>query len=436
MLLPEKFIEKYRHILGDEADEFLATFDQEAISGFRVNPLKNAQQTFDNPIPNTPWGHYGKVSGKSPEHVSGLVYSQEPAAQMVAQVAAPQEKMRVLDLAAAPGGKSTHLLSYMNNTGVLVSNEISSKRSKVLVENIERFGARNVVVTNESSQKLAKVFKSYFDLIVFDGPCSGEGMFRKDPAATQYWHEDYPAECAALQKEILEEAMKMLAIGGRLVYSTCTWSPEENEGVVKWLLAKYDYLELVEVEKINGMVEGIDLPQVVRMYPHHFKGEGQFVAQLRDTRTAETRSVKPVKSNLTKAQLKLWQDFVKQHLTVDLTGILQTFGANLYLLPEGLPDLGKLKIARNGLHLGTFKKNRFEPSFALGLALSPDEVKQVVALNEEQFKVYVSGNILKLEEPTPNGWHLVTINGNGIGFAKISGNIVKNHFPKGLRFYR
>lgn len=435
MLLPEKFIEKYRNILGDEADDFLATFDQEAISGFRVNPLKNVQQTFDTPIPNTPWGHYGKVSGKSPEHVSGLVYSQEPAAQMVAQVAAPQENMRVLDLAAAPGGKSTHLLSYMNNTGVLVSNEISSKRSKVLVENIERFGARNVVVTNESSQKLAKVFKYYFDLIVFDGPCSGEGMFRKDPAATRYWHEDYPAECATLQKEILEEAMKMLAIGGTLVYSTCTWSPEENEGVVKWLLDKYDYLELVDIEKINGMVEGIDLPQVARMYPHHFKGEGQFVAKLRDTRTAEARSVKPVKSNLTKAQLKLWQDFAKQHIKVDLAGILQTFGDNLYLLPEGLPDLGKLKIARNGLHLGTFKKNRFEPSFALGLSLSPDDVEQFVKIDIEQFKVYASGNIVKLEEPIQNGWYLVAINGNGIGFAKITGNILKNYFPKGLRFY-
>lgn len=435
MLLPEKFIEKYRNIFGDEADDFLASFDQEAISGFRVNPLKNTQQTFDNPIPNTPWGYYGKVSGKSPEHVSGLVYSQEPAAQMVAQVAAPQENMRVLDLAAAPGGKSTHLLSYMNNTGVLVSNEISSKRSKVLVENIERFGARNVVVTNESSQKLSKVFKDYFDLIVFDGPCSGEGMFRKDSSATQYWHEDYPAECAVLQKEILEEAMKMLAIGGTLVYSTCTWSPEENEGVVKWLLDKYDYLELVDIEKINGMVEGIDMPQVARMCPHHFKGEGQFVAKLRDTRMPEARSVKPVKSNLTKAQLKLWQDFAKQHIKVGLTGILQTFGDNLYLLPEGLPDLGNLKIARNGLHLGIFKKNRFEPSFALGLALSPDDVEQFVKIDIEQFRVYVSGNIVKLEEPIQNGWYLVVINGSGMGFAKITGNILKNHFPKRLRFY-
>ncbi|WP_423217701.1 RsmF rRNA methyltransferase first C-terminal domain-containing protein [Streptococcus equinus] len=434
MKLPDKFIEKYRNLLGQEADDFFATFDEEAVSGFRVNPLKNAQQEFDSPIPNTPWGHYGKVSGKSAEHVSGLVYSQEPAAQMVAQVASPKENMRVLDLAAAPGGKSTHLLSYMNNTGVLVSNEISSKRSKILVENIERFGARNVVVTNESSDKLAKVFKEYFDLIVFDGPCSGEGMFRKDPQATQYWHEGYPEECASLQKEILEEAMKMLAPGGTLVYSTCTWSPEENEGVVKWLLSTYDNLELVPIEKVNGMAEGIEMPEVARMYPHRFKGEGQFVAKLRDTREFSHSKVKPVKSNLTKDQLTLWQDFAKKHIKVELEGLLQTFGDSLYLLPEGLPDLKKLKIARNGLHLGTFKKNRFEPSFALGLALSPKEVVQSVEIDIEQFKVYVTGNVINLTEQLKNGWYLISVNGNGIGFAKITGNILKNYFPKGLRF--
>lgn len=434
MKLPDKFIEKYRNLLGQEADDFFATFDEEVVSGFRVNPLKNAQQKFDSPIPNTPWGHYGKVSGKSAEHVSGLVYSQEPAAQMVAQVASPKENMRVLDLAAAPGGKSTHLLSYMNNTGVLVSNEISSKRSKILVENIERFGARNVVVTNESSDKLAKVFKEYFDLIVFDGPCSGEGMFRKDPQATQYWHEGYPEECASLQKEILEEAMKMLAPGGTLVYSTCTWSPEENEGVVKWLLSTYDNLELVPIEKVNGMAEGIEMPEVARMYPHRFKGEGQFVAKLRDTREFSHSKVKPVKSNLTKDQLTLWQDFAKKHIKVELKGLLQTFGDNLYLLPEGLPDLKKLKIARNGLHLGTFKKNRFEPSFALGLALSPKEVVQSVEIDIEQFKVYVTGNVINLTEQLKNGWYLISVNGNGIGFAKITGNILKNYFPKGLRF--
>ena len=183
MQFPEGFVEKYEEILGDEARDFLASFEEEAVSAFRVNPLKEAPVSFSDPIPQTPWGHYGKVSGKSPEHATGLVYSQEPAAQMVAQVAQPSPGMKVLDLAAAPGGKSTQLAAYLAGEGLLVSNEISSKRAKILVENMERFGATNVVVTNESADRLAKVFKGYFDLIVLDAPCSGEGMFRKQPDA-------------------------------------------------------------------------------------------------------------------------------------------------------------------------------------------------------------------------------------------------------------
>ncbi|MBM7641842.1 RsmF rRNA methyltransferase first C-terminal domain-containing protein [Streptococcus loxodontisalivarius] len=434
MFLPKDFIEKYQKILGSESDDFLKTFDDSAVSAYRTNPLKKAQKDFSDAIPGTPWGHYGKVSGKSAEHVTGLVYSQEPAAQMVAQVAAPEKGMKVLDLAAAPGGKTTQLLSYLDNTGLLVSNEISKKRSKILVENVERFGAQNVLVTNESSQKLAKVFKSYFDLIVFDGPCSGEGMFRKDPDAVQYWHKAYPAECASLQKEILEEAMKMLAPGGRLIYSTCTWAPEENEEVVAWLLENYPDLSLLNIPKINGMQEGIDMPEVARMYPHHFKGEGQFVAHLQDRRQPETKKIKAGKSNLRKDQTKLWQDFAKKHLKRELSGFYQTFGDELYLLPEGLPDLSKLKIARNGLHLGTFKKNRFEPSFALGIALSSDDVYQGLELTADQFAAYTSGNIVQLDQTFPNGWYQIRVDGNGLGFAKIVGNTVKNYYPKGLRF--
>lgn len=433
MYLPEKFIEKYGYLLGDEVDEFLATFERDPVSAYRLNPLKSGQKNFLDAIPETPWGYYGKVSGKSAEHVTGLVYSQEPAAQMVGQVAAPEKGMRVLDLAAAPGGKSTHLLSYLQNTGLLVSNEISTKRSKILVENIERFGARNVVVTNESADRLARVFEAYFDVIVFDGPCSGEGMFRKDHQATQYWHESYPAECADLQKSILRDAMKMLTPGGRLVYSTCTWAPEENEEVVKWLLAEYD-MELIDIPKLNGMLEGIDMPEVARMYPHHFKGEGQFVAHLRDRRKPESKKVKNPKSNLTREQVQLWQDFSQKHIKIQLSGTLQTFGDNLYLLPKELPDMKGIKIARNGLFLGTFKKKRFEPSFALGLALSPDDVEQFVKIDIEQFEFYVAGNTINLSENLPNGWYQVVIEGNGMGFGKVVGRTLKNYFPKGLRF--
>ena len=403
MKFPSDFIEKYKDLLGAEAEEFFTSFDQEAVSAYRINPLKKQQKDYPDPIPGTPWGHYGKISGKSSDHATGLVYSQEPAAQMVAQVAAPSKGSRVLDLAAAPGGKSTHLLSYLDNTGLLVSNEINFKRSKVLVENIERFGAKNVVVTNTSADKLAKVFKNYFDMIVFDGPCSGEGMFRKDPDAIQYWHKDYPSELAQLQKDILADGLKILSAGGQLVYSTCTWSPEENEGVVAWILENYPDLELVAIPKLNGMSDGIDFPETTRMYPHHFKGEGQFVAKFQDKRMPEQSCIKEGKTNLNKEQKQLWDDFVKKHLKLPLDGLLQVFGDNLYLLPRGLPDLSKVKIARNGLHLGIFKKKRFEPSFALGIALTSDEVVSSIELTQEQFAQYSSGNVVTLDQTLENG---------------------------------
>ncbi|MGF0111523.1 RsmF rRNA methyltransferase first C-terminal domain-containing protein [Streptococcus sp. SGI.013] len=435
MKLPDTFIKKYQQLLGDEAEAFFKTFDQEAISAFRINPLKANIKKFDTPINNMPWSYYGKVSGKSSDHVTGLVYSQEPAAQMVAQVASPKKGMKVLDLAAAPGGKTTHLLSYLDNTGILVSNEINHKRSKILVENVERFGARNVVITNESATRLAKVFPNYFDLIVLDAPCSGEGMFRKDPAAIQYWNEDYPSQCAKVQQEILRDALDMLAPGGSIVYSTCTWSPEENEDIVRWLMEIDHNLSLEMIPKENGMVSGINMPEVARMYPHCFKGEGQFVAKLRDTQTHQTSSkLKSARTNLTREQAQLWEEFYRRKVNTDLSGVLQVFGEQLYLLPNHLPDLSQLKIARNGLHLGTFKKKRFEPSFALGLALHPDEVDQVIEMTQEDFKKYVSGQTVSLPKSYANDWYYIAIEGNGIGFAKVVDKTLKNAFPKGLRF--
>lgn len=433
MQLPQDFIEKYTALLGAEAPAFLASFEEEAVSGFRVNPLKENQQAFDNAIPDTPWSYYGKVSGKSPQHVTGLVYSQEPAAQVVGQIAAPEKGMKVLDLAAAPGGKSTHLLSYLDNTGLLVSNEISTKRAKILVENIERFGARNVLVTNESAERLARVFPAYFDMIVLDAPCSGEGMFRKDSDAMQYWNKEYPAQCASLQRDILESALEMLAPNGQLVYSTCTWSPEENEHIVAWLLEEFD-LELIDLPEVAGTSRGIGFSETLRMYPHHFQGEGQFVAKFRLKEDRRVPKFKPAKSNLNREQVQLWKEFAQQHLTVELSGILQAFGDQLYLLPNGLPDVSKLKIARNGFHLGTFKKKRFEPSFALGLALHSHEVTKRVDISEEDFQQYVAGNTVSVSSDLPNGWYQIAVQGNGLGFGKIVSGTLKNAFPKGLRF--
>ncbi|MDR0300513.1 MAG: RsmB/NOP family class I SAM-dependent RNA methyltransferase [Streptococcaceae bacterium] len=423
MKLPIEFTEKYKEILGENFPQFLESFDKAAISAFRVNPSKPTIISAEK-LPESDFGYYGKISGKSKEFLSGELYSQEPAAQMVGEVAkvslasSKQAKKHVLDLCAAPGGKTSHLLSYLNDEDILVSNEISAKRSKILVENLERWGSRNLVVLNESPEKLANTFKNYFDLIVIDAPCSGEGMFRKDPEAIQYWSQSYVEECASRQKEILSEAMKMLTAEGSIVYSTCTWSPEEDEEIVKWLLENYPDLEL-EYEK--------------KFWPFEFSGEGQFVARFRNKATAKATKIKTAKSNLTAEQSKLWKDFQAKNLNVQFDGLLQVFGDNLFLVPKGLPDLSKLKIARNGLHLGIYKKNRFEPSYAFGMALSKSEAKFSVELTEEELLEYAKGNPISKNKDFPNAWTHLLIDGNGFGYAKMVDGTLKNNYPKGLR---
>ena len=204
---------------------------------------------------------------------------------------------------------------------------------------------------------------------------------------------------------------------------------------MQWLLGTYDFLELVDIPKLNGMVSGIGFPETARMYPHRYQGEGQFVAKLKDNRQeGQSTKLKAPKSNLSKDQLHLWKTFEKDHLNLTLSGTLQTFGEYLYLLPDGLPALDSLKIARNGLELGVFKKKRFEPSYALGLALKPDEVRASIGLREEDFRPYVSGNVITLPQSYPTGWYQLLINGNGLGFAKVVDKTIKNNFPKGLRF--
>ncbi|SKA05893.1 NOL1/NOP2/sun family putative RNA methylase [Pilibacter termitis] len=447
MQFPKGFEEKYRQLLGEEAGVFFDSFDEKIEKGYRVNPMKIASDKLicNEKIPYTSFGYFGVISGKSIEHTTGVVYSQEPSAQFVAEVASPKPNEKVLDLCAAPGGKTTHLASFLQNTGLLVSNEIMPKRAKILVENIERFGVRNCVVTNETPKRLAKQFPQFFDRILVDAPCSGEGMFRKDFAATQYWREDYPQECARLQREILHEAMKMLKNGGELIYSTCTFSPEENEETIAWLLHEYPELTLLPIKKYEGMSSGVpewangneELTKCVRLFPHKMRGEGHFVAKLRKEVSEEkSKKQKFLKTNLTREQVSLWRGVEQDLLNKKLTGTLYTFGSELYLVPSEFLEIDKLKIARLGLHLGTFKKNRLEPSFALGVALSKEETKRHLELSEEQFLTYVSGNTVLLDEPIhSSGFYQILVLGNGLGFAKVVRNVVKNFYPKGLRVY-
>lgn len=452
MKLPQDFIDKYTHLLGDEAPDFFESLDQDSVIGFRLNPLKNdyrnIKYSLNKTIDYTNDGFIGKVSGRSLEHQTGYVYSQDLSAMYVAIVADAKPGEKVLDLCAAPGGKSTQLAESMQNQGVLVSNEINYKRAKILAENMERIGAKNVVVTNESPDRLVSVFKHYFDKIVVDAPCSGEGMFRKDHAATKYWHKEYPNECAKLQKEILVQAMQMLKSGGELIYSTCTFAPEENEEIVSWLLENYD-LTLEPIKRYDGMEPGRPewgngnptISHTVRLMSHKFQGEGQFLAKFKDNTTENKFKVKKKKAKKSKgispSEFGLWNEFIKPFKS-ELSNLnindLKLNGDYLYYYPQELPDIEKLKYMRPGLALGIFKKNRFEPSYALALSLNEVSDERVIKVTKEQWKQYVAGDVIPSNESKKNGWYLLETEGKYFAFGKLVNGTIKNFMPKGLRF--
>lgn len=466
MQLPQAFIDKYTNLLGDEAPAFFASLDQDVEHGFRLNPLKAKYQDvaldLHHPVPFVQDAYYGTVSGKSLAHQAGYVYSQDISAMYVAEVAAAQPGERVLDLCAAPGGKSTQLAAQLQNQGLLVSNEINTKRARILAENMERIGATNVIVLNEDPANMEQYFPAYFDKIVVDAPCSGEGMFRKDHNAVTYWHEHYPAECAVRQKNILNSALKMLRPGGQLVYSTCTFAPEEDEQIASWLLATCHELEMVSVPKVAGMTPGqpafadndSEMTKAVRMMPHHFQGEGQFVAKFQLAQTAPELAPAPTtkkkkhrgkqargKSNsLSKEQLALWEEF-KQSFFMDRGG--QKFSTNnlrlngnyLYYYDASWPDIDQMKYVRPGILLGEFKKHRFEPSYALALAVQPAKIQAKLDLDESEWRQYVGGNTVQYTGPSqPNGWYLLVCAGKPFAMGKLVNGVIKNFFPKGLRF--
>ncbi|WP_061776438.1 RsmF rRNA methyltransferase first C-terminal domain-containing protein [Levilactobacillus senmaizukei] len=447
MNLPQDFIIKYRSLLGDEAEDFLASFDQPSTTGYRVNPSHRnlpASVTAAKSVPYEPWGHFGTVKGRSLMHQSGAVYSQEPSAMFVGATAAPQPGDKVLDLCAAPGGKTTHLASYLQGQGLLVTNEINRKRVKVLAENVERFGIRSAVILNESPDRLSPIFPDFFDKVLVDAPCSGEGMFRKDPAAMQYWSLDYVQECADRQREIMTEAVKMVKPGGQLIYSTCTFAPEEDEQMMAWVLKTFPDFHLAPITKLGGVSDARpdwadgnpELANGARLFPQRMAGEGHFVAKLvRDAGSAMTvRGTADLGQRLTSEQQGLWRDFAQQVIGQQPFTDLVTVKDQLFAVPAGLPDLKRLHVFRPGLHLGTFKKNRFEPAYALALASADWDLKRSLAIADDQWRAWVHGETFTLDEAPAKGWYRLTAADQPVGFGKVVGQTVKNFFPKGLRF--
>ena len=459
MNLPIEFEKKMKAFLGNEWDDFLYSYDNNRFQALRFNTLKVQSPeermrilkvlgiSSDKRVSWANEAYYFDENvrpGKHPYHEMGLYYIQEPSAMSAAALLAPKPGMRVLDLCAAPGGKSTQLATYLGDSGLLVSNEINTQRSRILSQNIERMGIKNAIVTNEDSFVLASHFPGFFNAIQVDAPCSGEGMFRKLPEAIEQWSMENVAICAARQKEILDNAAVMLKPGGTIVYSTCTFSKEENEDVIEYFLEKHPDFTLEEME---------------RFWPHKVDGEGHFVAKLVrrgsvDTGFKSDRQTKKIKNNknrknetksaLTKENMKLLSEFLDETISDDMAALIKNsrlvmFGEQLYRLPDMEVDIKGLKVQRAGLHIGEFKKQRFEPSHSLALALKLNDAKNVVKLtcdNPQTIGFFNGQSVMLSDEQAAEckkGWALVCVDGYPAGWGKVNGTQVKNHYPKGLR---
>lgn len=444
MNLPIEFCERMRELTGDEYDDFIKSYDTQINKGVRINTLKCSDSL---PILNScekiQWcedGYYAdnlSINGNHPYHASGVLYFQEPSAMAVACGMPIDENPKILDLCAAPGGKTTHIGARMKNCGLLVSNEIIPKRASILSENVERIGLTNTIVTNESPRKLSERFEGFFDGIIVDAPCSGEGMFRKEPQAVEEWSVNHTLSCAVRQKNILDDAYKMLKCGGYIMYSTCTFSYDENELVVQYMIDKYN-MQLCHIDGLDMLSNGIGegMQDCRRIFPHRNKGEGHFMALLRRTEEIKPAKVHQKKKEKQKnAQLdlavKLYREFETNALNTKLDGEFVLFGDNLYLMPEYI-NLDKLRVLRCGLHLGIIKRNRFEPSHALSHALPADTYINRIefSLNSDEIKRYMHGETLS---NSTNGWCIITTDGYSIGWGKGSNGIIKNHYPKALR---
>lgn len=426
-MLPSEFTQRMKDQLGDEYPAFLKSMERPRAVALRINPRKRAFLPFAaQPVPWEPTGYYYDPSSKPglhPYHEAGVYYLQEASAMAPVALLDPQPGESVCDLCAAPGGKSTQIAARMAGEGFLLCNEINAKRAAVLSRNIERMGVSNALVTNAHPKLLAEKYPQYFDRILVDAPCSGEGMFRKEEAAVTDWSPETVRMCAQRQTEILHSAAQMLRCGGRLVYSTCTFSREENEDVIERFLQTHPEFS---PEPVNAPWFTPGENGTFRMWPHKLLGEGHFAAVLRKAGQSE-HICRSVKAADMPAQ---WSRFAD---TLEISvpdGIPVQFGQSLFLAPRDMPSIDGIRVLRAGLALGELKADRFEPAHALALWLNRAGAMHSLPADSGELRAYLHGDTV----PSPiRGWCLVTAGKCSIGWGKGDGSNLKNHYPKGLR---
>ena len=430
MRLPQEYLERMQKRLGEGFPAFLRAMEDAPVRGVRVNTLKIAPAALNALFPHlsapVPWAEDGFYTdaekvGSTIVHHAGLIYAQEPSAMCAAPLLGVRPGERVLDLCAAPGGKTAQLAAALRGEGVLVSNEFVYDRARVLSQNAERLGIRNCAVVSADPASLAACLPAYFDKILVDAPCSGEGMFRKNAEeALGEWSEGNVAKCAARQKEILDEAAKMLRPGGRLVYSTCTFSEEEDEEQAA------DFLRAHSDFRLSGQK---------KLYPHKAEGEGHFAAVFERLPAADCAAgtVRELKPRISRSGETLYRAFEKEFLNVSLTRLHEA-GGMLYALPEGMFDWKDLHVLRAGIRLGELKNGRFEPSHSLVMCLKKEEFASAAdfAPDDGRTEKFLHGETVEADGKE-SGWCGVCVGGFPVGWGKAVGGIVKNHIPKGLR---
>lgn len=437
MELPEEFKENMKFLPAEEYEAFMRSYDDPPALALRINTLKthSAPQGCNERVAWCDTGRYysGMTPGKSPLHEAGAYYIQEPSAMAVVTAADIREGERVLDMCAAPGGKTTHAACLTGKSGLIVANEIIPSRAKILAQNAERCGINNCIVTNTDTSTLAARMPAYFDTVIADVPCSGEGMFRKREIAVEEWSRENVSMCAKRSAQIIRNAAECVRAGGKLVYSTCTYERAENEDVVEAFLEENPHFSLIPtpLDGKEGIARGFN-GTGYRLYPHLIKGEGHYVAVLKNNLTDENAVCGRYKLTADKTLGKIYDKWSAETLRVGVE-YNNTVGDTLYYTPRDCPDLRGIKFLRCGLPLGNVEKGRFIPHHSLALALKPQEVLRVLDLPSDGAgcAAYLHGETLPCD--LDDGWTLVTTDSVSLGWGKTTGGILKNFYPKGLR---